>query len=83
MYYSGIEYEAAHQRQQDLLREARERRLAEALREGSEKRGRWLPSLGWELRRYGGRVLKFSRRVPRVPKVVPGDVVRSEGKEEG
>ena len=65
MYHLGMEYEVAHQRQRALLREASERRLARALREARERRARWPLSLGWELRRYGGRVLKFSRSAPR------------------
>ena len=46
------------QHSEDLRREAETRRLARELRKGSTGRSRWFPVLWWELRRYGGRVLK-------------------------
>jgi hypothetical protein len=43
---------------EDLRREAEARRLARELRKGSTGHSRWFPFLWWELRRYGGRVIK-------------------------
>ena len=55
-------FQTWRQHSEDLRHEAETRRLARALREGSPKRYWWFPVL-WELRRYGGRVLKsFGRR---------------------
>jgi hypothetical protein len=51
------EFQTWRQHSEDLRHEAETRRLARALREGSPKRSWWFPVL-WELRRYGGRVLK-------------------------
>jgi hypothetical protein len=49
------------QHSEDLRREEESRRLARALRKGSPGRSRWFPVLWWELRRYGGRVIKSFR----------------------
>jgi hypothetical protein len=46
------------QHSEDLRREAETRRLARELRKSSTGCSRWFPVLWWELRRYGGRVLK-------------------------
>ena len=46
------------QHSEDLRREAETRRLARELRKGSIGRSRWFSVLWWELRRYGGKVLK-------------------------
>lgn len=60
MYQVGLDYEETCLRRQELLREASEQRLEGVLREGSERRRAWrLALLGWELRRYGERVLKL------------------------
>jgi hypothetical protein len=51
-------FQTWRQRSEDLRREVEIRRLGSALRKGSLRRSRWFPVLWWELRRYGGRVLK-------------------------
>ena len=53
-----VTFQTWRQHSEDLRREAETRRLAKELRKGSTGRSRWFPVLGWELRRYGGRVLK-------------------------
>jgi len=55
-------FQSWQQHSEDLRREAKTRSLARALREGTPRGSWWFPAL-WELRRYGGRVLKsFERR---------------------
>jgi hypothetical protein len=51
------------QRREEMLREARQNRLAKALRDSRERRdaGRASSSLAWELRRIAGRLLKLLR----------------------
>ena len=53
MHHFGIEYEEARRRQQALLREACERRLAKALRNGSKRRVGWLASVPRYTFRHG------------------------------
>ena len=52
-----VTFQTWQQHSEDLRREAETRRPARELRKGSTGRSRWFPVL-WELRRYGGRVLK-------------------------
>ena len=53
-----VTFQTWRQHSEDLRREAETRRLARELRKGSTGRSRWFSVLWWELRRYGGRVLK-------------------------
>jgi hypothetical protein len=53
-----VTFQTWRQHSEDLRREAETRRLARELRKSSTGRSRWFPVLWWELRRYGGRVLK-------------------------
>jgi len=56
---SWVTFQTWRQHSEDLRREAETRRLARGLRKGSTGGTRWYPVLWWELRRYGGRVIKF------------------------
>lgn len=55
------EFKTWRQRHEELLREAEMNRLAKAVRSGRKRRSRPFPALGWELRRYGGRLSNLLR----------------------
>jgi hypothetical protein len=68
-----MDLELWKQRREELMHEAKQNRLARALRDSRKRRGAGLASsLAWELRRHAGHLRKFVRSLRKTD---------SEGKE--